>query len=226
VDERDLTDRVRDLADRYEMERVGVADLEPVVRDRPEVFAELPRTFPRAVVMAVRLSRAVLETCANGPTPLYFHLYRQANYQLDRAALAVTIHLQRLGYDALPVPASQIIGDEPMRGHLSHRSAAERAGLGWRGLNNLLVTPDFGAQVRLVTVLTDAPLVPDAPLTENECDRCGKCRTVCPAGAIGETLDTFNLDACYQQLCVFRKRPYIGQHICGICVRACDGVRT
>lgn len=219
-----LTATVRQLADRLGMDRLGVADLEPTVRDRPAVFADLPRPFPRAVVMAVRLSRAVLATCVDGPTPLYFHHYRQANYLLDRAALGVAACLQRAGHEALPVPASQVIGAAPMRGHLSHRAAAELAGLGWRGRNNLLVTPDAGAQVRLVTVLTDAPLVPDAARA-GDCGTCRRCRAVCPAGAIGETAADHDLEACYNLLCRFRKRPYIGQHICGLCARVCDGQR-
>lgn len=222
MDEAGLTDQVRRMAADHLMDLVAVADLAPAARDRPEVFAELPRPFPRAVAMALRLSRAVLETCTDGPTPIYFHHYRQANYQLDRAALAVTAHLQRAGHEALPVPASQIVGDGPMRGQISHRAIAEVAGLGWRGRNNLLVSPQFGAQVRLVTVLTDAPLVPDAPIN-GDCGDCRDCLSVCPVKAIAESVDDFNLDACYELLCEFRKRRYVGQHICGLCVRACGG---
>jgi len=222
MDDERLTGEVRRLAGEYLVDLVGIADLEPAMRDRPEVFADLPRPLPRAVVMALRLSRAVLETCVDGPTPIYFHHYRQANYQLDRAALAVSGLLQCGGHDALPIPASQVIGEDGLRGHLSHRAVAEVAGLGRRGRNNLLVTPQFGAQVRLVTVLTDAPLVPDAPL-DADCGACRRCLAVCPAGAIAESVADFNLSACYEQLCQFRKRRYIGQHICGLCVRACDG---
>jgi len=222
MDDASLTDDVRRLAAEYLMDLVGVADLAAAAHGRQAVFADLPRPFPRAVVMALRLSGAVLETCLDGPTPIYFHHYRQANYQLDRAALAVSALLQEAGYEALPVPASQVVGDDPMRGQASHRALAELAGLGWRGRNNLLVTPRFGAQVRLVTVLTDAPLVPDAPV-EGDCGTCRNCLAICPAGAIGETVADFDLEACYRQLCEFRKRRYIGQHICGLCVGACSG---
>ena len=235
-----LTDSVRRLAADYELDLVGVADLEPAMRERPEVFADVGRPFPRAVVMGLRLSRAVLATCVDGPSALYFHHYRQANCQLDRAALAVAIHLQRAGHEALPVGASQVIGDEKgvgspshkglptpfsMRGHVSHRKVAELAGLGWRGRSGLLVTREYGAQVRLVTVLTDAPLVPGAEV-KRACGSCGRCRAVCPAHAIGETAEDFNLQACFAQLSEYRKRPFIGQHICGLCVRVCDGTPT
>ena len=222
MDSQALADAIRRVAADHLMSLTGVADLEPFMRERPAVFADLPRPFPRAVVMALRLSRSVLETCTDGPTPLYFHHYRQANYQLDRAALAVTLTLIREGFDALPVPASQVIGGEGLRGHVSHRALAVQAGLGWRGRNNLLVTPRFGAQVRLVSVLTDAPLPADAPLTAG-CGSCRACLAVCPVGAIGESAADFDLPACYRQLCEFRKRRYIGQHICGLCVRACVG---
>ena len=217
-----LTEAVRRLAADYELDLVGVADLEPAMRDRPEVFADVGRPFPRAVVMGLRLSRAVLATCVDGPSALYFHHYRQANCQLDRAALALTSRLQRAEFDALPVGASQVVGEGTMRGHVSHRRMAELAGLGWRGRSGLLVTREYGAQVRLVTVLTDAPLVPGAAVA-NACGSCGRCRAICPAKAVGETAAEFNLQACFAQLAEFRKRPFIGQHICGLCVRACDG---
>jgi len=232
-----LTASVRRWTAECDVDLAGVADLGPA----PEAaFAALPRRFPRAVAMALRLQRAVLDTCVDGPTPLYFHHYRQANYHLDWAALIVANRLQRAGHEALALPASQVIGENPMRGHLSHRAVAEAAGIGWRGRSGLLVTPQFGAHVRLVTVLTDAPLVPgplreegrvpppadaDAHGLRRGCGNCRKCVGVCPAHAIGETAAEHNLEACYALLSTFRKRPFIGQHICGLCVRVCDGRR-
>ena len=61
------------------------------------------------------------------------------------------------------------------------------AGLGECGRNGLLITPEFGARLRLCKVLTDAPLIPDKPIefgVKDFCRRCGKCVRACPAGAI------------------------------------------
>jgi epoxyqueuosine reductase QueG len=82
------------------------------------------------------------------------------------------------------------------------------------------VNPRFGSRVRYVSVLTDAPLEPDSPL-KRDCGTCVACVRVCPAHAIKARHEEFQLDACYQTLCEFARIPFVGQHICGVCVKAC-----
>ena len=176
--------------------------------------------FDSAVSMAVRLSRAILGTLTGHPTKLYYHHYRQANMSLDRLAFKVTNFIQDAGFQALPIPASQIVDWENQKGHLSHKVVAEAAGLGWIGRNNLLVNPEFGAQIRLVTILTNMPLVFDKP-TGNNCGDCRDCVSVCPAKAIKEDVKDFDHQACYQKLKEFRKLGLTDQFICGVCVKNC-----
>jgi len=204
------------------LDLLGVADL----RQERETLAGLPEnirnSLPLAVVIALRVSRTVLGTLEDGPNLLYFHHYRQINAQLDRAATRISAEIERQGCSALPIPASQIVDWEKMAGQVSHKAIARLAGLGWQGRNNLLVTPQLGAQVRLATILTDFPLAPDHPL-EADCGPCRRCVTVCPAKAIAETPAAFDLPACYDKLNEFRKTRHIQQHICGVCVKACFG---
>jgi len=204
------------------LDLMGVADL----REEEEALAGLPantRTvLPMAVVIGLRVSRAVLATLDDGPNLLYLHHYRQINAQLDRAATMISAELERHGRSALPIPASQIIDWQKMTGQVSHKAMARLAGLGWWGRNNLLVTPHLGAQVRLATILTDLPLEADRPM-EAGCGSCRRCIAVCPAQAIRETPADFDLPACYGKLNEFRKTRGISQHICGVCVKACFG---
>jgi len=164
---------------------------------------------------------AVIEDIEDKPTPLYFHHYRQLNFFLDRAAYLVAMFIQDRGFRVLPIPASQTIDWKNQKGHLSHKRIGELAGLGWIGRNNLLVHPEWGARFRLVTVLTNMPLEADRPL-EEDCGDCRKCLPVCPVHAIKRKED-FDHWACYEKLNEFHKLPLIGQHICGICVKACYG---
>jgi len=49
---------------------------------------------------------------------------------LDQIGLKLTGLLQRNGYRALPIPASQIVDWDTQRAHVSHKRVAELAGLG------------------------------------------------------------------------------------------------
>jgi epoxyqueuosine reductase len=186
--------------------------LEPGTRDR----------FGLALSLGKSLSDAVLEDILDHPTSIYFHHYRQMNFFLDRGALLLAAHIQKLGFRSLAVAASQIIDWDNQRAHVSHKHIGRAAGLGWFGRNNLLVNRELGARFRLVTVLTDMPLEPDRPLAR-DCGACRACADACPAGAIKATREDFDHKACYETLKDFRKKGYTTQFICGICVRDCRG---
>jgi epoxyqueuosine reductase QueG len=204
---------------------IGVADIKPLKHEFRHLSKRAIDPFDSGISLAVRLSDPILEEIQDRPTQLYFHHYRQANFFLDRVAFNLAQFIHQLGYSSLPIPASQIIDWENQKGHLSHKKVALEAGLGWIGRNNLLVTPTYGARIRLVTILTELPLPLHQPLTEG-CRGCKKCIPVCPAGAIKEKQADFDHRACFEQLRLFRKRDHIGQYICGVCVKACNGQRT
>jgi len=202
----------------------GVADIRKERRDFL-LDRKTSAQFDWALAMGKRLLDPVIEDINDRPTPLYFHHYRQLNFFLDRAAFLTASLIQEKGYKALPVPASQTIDWKSQKGHLSHKRIGELAGLGWIGRNNLLVNPKWGARFRLVTVLTDLPLEAGSPL-EKDCGVCQRCLPVCPTQAIKERREDFDHWACYEKLKEFHKLPLIGQHICGICVKACFGFES
>ena len=199
----------------------GVAD----VRLFKEEFLSLSiesEGLSYGVSLGVPLSRAVLDGIQNKPTLLYKWHYRQANNHLDRIAFLLTQHITGKGYRAVPIPASQIIDWEKQRAHVSHRAVGEAAGLGWRGKNNLLVNSRYGAQFRLVTVLTDMPLI-ISETDAGDCGSCSRCVQACPVKAIGRSADEYDFKKCLQYLKECSKERGIGQFICGVCVRACRG---
>jgi epoxyqueuosine reductase QueG len=176
-----------------------------------------------AISLAFPLPPECLAGVKTGPTLLYKHAYTQVNYLLDRVALMLALRLHQAGRRALAIPASQLIDWEGLRAHVDHRQVAVHLGQGWYGRNNLLVTPSHGAQVRLVTILTDAECDRPGPAAGRDfgCGTCRRCAAVCPAGAIHDGPRDFDRPACAQKTREFEKIRGIGQRICGVCVRAC-----
>lgn len=66
------------------------------------------------------------------------------------------------------------------------RQIAEKAGLGWRGKNSLVLHKQAGSWFFLGELFVDIPLPVDPPTTEEGCGRCTACMTLCPTGAIVE----------------------------------------
>jgi len=208
---------------------VGVADLSRLAGIDTEP-GDLLDGFTRAVSIAVRLCDPILDQIHDRPTPLYAQHYQKVNALLDELALRVALALQTSGARALPLPASQILDAERLTSSLSHKAVAIAAGIGWQGKSLLVVSPKFGPRLRLVTVLTDCALAPDAPL-RNRCGACTACMEACPAGAIRgvnteshfETREAaLRFDRCRSKVLEeFAALPHITGGICGVCVSVC-----
>jgi len=225
MSEQQTTEKIRQLCRQQGSSLFGVADLRPFKKEEILLPPSLLDRLPRAISAGYHLSDAILEEIENQPTPLYFHHYQRVNILLDTLGLVVTSAIQDLGYQAMPIPASQLVDWKNQRGHLSHKHVARAAGLGWIGRNNLLVNGQFGSRIRLVTILTDLPLAIDSP-SPNNCGSCHNCVSVCPAGAIKDRQEDFDHLRCYEQLRAFTKTLHFSHNICGVCVKACRGAKT
>jgi epoxyqueuosine reductase len=199
----------------------GVADITEI-RKEFHLDLDFVSRFDRAISLGKRLLDPVIDDIKDRPTLLYFHHYRQLNFFLDRGAFLLSSRIQDRGFQALPIPASQIIDWDKQKSHVSHKMIGQLAGLGWIGRNNLLVNPQFGSRFRLVTILTDIPCKTDEVL-DRDCGECKSCLTTCPAQAIKEKKEDFDHWACFDKLKEFRRQGVVGQHICGVCVKACKG---
>jgi epoxyqueuosine reductase len=181
---------------------------------------EVEEKFPRVIVFGYILSKSVLATIKDRPTLIYKHHYKTVNWLLDQTAYHLVRFIEEKGHKAIAIPASQTVDWDKQRGHISHKRLAEEAGLGFIGRSGLLVHPQLGAQVRYVSVLTDLDFEPSKKIDAN-CGTCKKCIEVCPADAISE--DGVDIKRCYEKLREFSKIRGIGQYICGVCVKVCDG---
>ena len=207
-------------------DRVGFGD---VTRLQPPSLQDLTA----AVSVVVNLSDRIIDeiNLAEGPTQIYFHHYRTVNTLLDSIAVKGMLQIQRWGYAAIAIPASQTLNEsEPLfRGRFPHRMAATRAGLGWIGKNGCLITPEYGPRVRLVTILTDMPLTVGIPIIEDHCGNCRRCAEACPAGALAGNTNwvpglnrEFLVDASLCSHYMKKSYQHIGRGaVCGICFRVC-----
>ncbi len=222
----ELKDRLKEYTlDTLGLHFFGVADLEPL---KDYIAEELERTvdnLSQVIVVGHRLSRAVLETIENAPNQMYKTHYQQVNYVLDRSTLKLSTLIESFGYSALPVPASHYIDKSCHRAHFSHRHAAVAAGLGWRGRNNLLITPEYGAYQRLASLITNTTLPPDKSIDQG-CGDCCKCIEACPADALSPEEPYYDFERCLAQLNEFRGKHRIGHHICGLCIKPCTGTKN
>jgi epoxyqueuosine reductase len=126
------------------------------------------------------------------------YLYREVNYnfinaRLDQVAHRLAVSLQSQGFRSTLFPAT--FGPQYERFHdmmpgwmglFSQRHAAVRAGLGEFGLNNVVVTADYGPRVRFNSVITQAPLQVSPLLEEKVClgTDCRICLDECWGQAI------------------------------------------
>jgi epoxyqueuosine reductase QueG len=222
TDPKENTEQIKTLCRQWGGSLFGVADLRPFKKEEILLSPSLIDQHPLAISVGYHLSVSILEGIENQPTPIYFHHYQRVNILLDTIGLVVTSVIQDLGYRAIPIPASQIVDWKTQKGHLSHKHVAWAAGLGWIGRNNLLVNEQFGSRIRLVTILTDIPLVINSPAIK-DCGSCLDCLSICPAGAIKVRQEEFDHLRCYEQLRTFAKTLHLSHNICGVCIKACRG---
>lgn len=222
-----LREDLQDISDRNGATLFGVADLSPHGDYIQEVYGPSLLSYPRAIAIGIPYPREVVNQLLEGPTHTYLYYYKILNAKLDDIALQVCLALEREGFRSFPVPASQRVTDDRLAGIFSHRMAAHLAGLGWIGKNSSLITQDHGPRLRLVTILTDAPLPTDAPYEGEGCGDCSRCVSACPSEAltgnpfrVEDPLETrFIGSYCDEHLS--KVRNTFGKRICGKCLAAC-----
>jgi len=221
--ENELKQKVKDIG----ADLVGVADLDQL-RTYPTLPADLLKGFTTGISLGVKLTDSVIDGLPDS-RPLYAHLYREVNSELDRISFRLARLIEKKGAKAQPVPASKVVDGENWRSFISHKAVARAAGLGWIGKSLLLINPKYGPRIRWATVLTDLELETGQP-PANKCGDCQDCLEACVVDAFEgygfkdypEDRDTcFDADECARKLGEFADDDNIGSMVCGICIKAC-----
>ena len=122
--------------------------------------------------------------------------------------------------------------NHPLGGLVNTPPLAGKAGMGWQGMDGLLITPQFGKRVRIAPIFLQEKIFPytdhaDHAWIEDFCRTCQGCRKNCPAGAIkqekkpllpgldgpGAVKTCIDREACYPQF-----TRTLG---CSICIKSC-----
>jgi epoxyqueuosine reductase len=225
-----LEEEVRKVIRRDEGFLVGFADLCAVIGHRYG-------SHRYAIVLAKKLDDRIIDSIIYGPTEDYYRLYRETNGLLLRMLSWISEELSSLHVSCLSIKPT--VNDEELdveylrtlRTDFSHKMAATRAGMGWIGKTDLLVTEEFGPRVRLGTLLIDRPVGEDAiPVDESRCGSCTLCVKMCPASAASGLLwkvgmereDFFDPFKC-RNTCIDLSLKNLKKRvsICGICVSVC-----
>jgi len=134
----------------------------------------IPRSMNRVVALAFEEDYHAI---ANSPGRLASAATGNGYSRMAVTSSQLSDFIRGLGYRALP--AGNGVG-------LSIPIAID-AGLGQLGRMGLLVTPKYGPRVRLAKVITDMPLLPDAPIdfgVTEFCEACMLCADDCPSESI------------------------------------------
>jgi len=203
-------------------DEVAIARLNPAyvyshVGRGPEPWGEkINNNHPYAIAFTVEMDYAKVEEAPKiGMTEESALQYLNS----QRISIVLARYIRKLGYEA--------------RAHISGSNyqiilppVAYDAGLGEVGRLGYLISPRFGARVRLGGVTTEIPLVTDKPNefgVQDFCEKCNKCAVNCPPDAIPDSDRTMvrgvekwqlDIEKCYHYWRV------IGT-ACGLCMKVC-----
>jgi epoxyqueuosine reductase len=196
---------------------VGVDDVGYARLSGSLVFQDKAVLYPNAMVMTMEMDKRRIDT---SPSRESFVAVHETYHNLGDAANRIAGYLRKRGYSAH--------AGHPLMGLALYPPLAQQAGLGWRGMHGLLITPRFGPRVRLAAVFTSIEILPFDPAKANEhrwieeyCSLCRRCANECPPQAILDRpreLDNglvtcVDVDACF---------PYFFDcYGCSICIRVC-----
>ena len=221
-----LQTQIKETALEMGADLCGFADLEPLSGWIEENYGQSWNGYLSAVTLSVNMPRDIVHQLLDGPTLTYDRYYETVNLRIDSICLRISSLLEKAGFLAFPVPASQRMGATKLSSIFSHRLAAHQGGLGWIGKNCSLIRPDRGPLHRLGTVLTDAPFQYGAPMN-SQCGSCRACMEICPAQALkgvrfedAQELEArFDAPRCQKHFTETRKS--FGKEICGLCIAVC-----
>jgi epoxyqueuosine reductase QueG len=232
-----VSDELKTIAKKYYLDYIGFADLRNYQEELTVYGGGITENYPSGISLGLVIPDSMLNYISgrsktNIPCEYGVHSYKILNQRLNIITSLISSYLKRQGFHALTIAAEATGDDENVLPTVSHKMIAHIAGLGWIGKSRLLVTPEHGPRLLLISILTDAPLDAVNNPLEQRCSNCTECVKICPVNAIkdinykdGEESDiSFDLIKCrdhFDGLLEKHKFP-----VCGHCLYVCPYGRT
>ena len=150
----------------------------------------------------------------------YAKEYHRINQVLNRIGASIALR-----FNGIPLKSTigGIIGDidhvsEYFSMVISHRVVAEKAGIGWRGKNQLVIHEKFSCTIRFASVIVTMPII-HGDRMESKCGNCTACEDACGYIRHREKLPDYR-ENCRKYI-LFLKSKGIEKDICGKCIKAC-----
>ena len=211
----DLLEQIEELASRNGASSFGYTKVEP-----GWVFQDKAISFDNAIVFAMEMDKKRMDTA---PSISCMQTVMETYRDQGRLANKIAAFLRKRGYGAH--------AGHPLMGLALYPPMAQKAGLGWMGLNGIIITPENGPRIRLAAVFTS---IQNLPLGEGNthtwiesfCASCKICIKKCPPQALYEEPvihDNGQLTYVENELCF----PYFNDHYgCSVCVKVCPFNKT
>ncbi len=196
--------KIIELAKANGTDSVGFAPSTRFSEDDP-IFKIMPET-KTVIGLGFRILRGIYRGIEEGSTYYQYTTMAVENMEetvMPMAQLKISMMLEENGFIALPQRRHQqimaetdstnpeVAYDAVYRGktaetQIDFEHTAVKCGLGELGLHGALLNDDFGPMIRYCFILTDAEIAATEEYTPHLCDKCGKCISACPGGAIDE----------------------------------------
>jgi epoxyqueuosine reductase len=179
------------------------------------VFQNKAILYQNAIMLSMEMDKEGIDTapslaCMTTVMEIYRDLGQIANQAAD--------FLRQRGFSAH--------AGHPLMGMALYPPLAQTAGLGWMGLNGIIITPEHGPRARLAAVFTSIENLPFSTANDHQwvagyCDICRRCIRECPPKALYDTpIDHEHGQITYvdNDLCF----PYFSDYYgCSVCIRVC-----
>lgn len=210
MNKRELTADLKKFAKKIGLNVIGFADPEKFVRfpkqNRPEKYLKNAKSV---ILIGIHLFDEILDIfCVD---PISGKSYHYLDSILEIKCYKIIEFLSEKGHTTKIIPYNP---------GLFLKDSAVLAGIGIIGKNNLLITKNYGSQVRLRGLVSTAPLQPGDVIEKNQyCKDCKECINACPADALR---GGYNREICLSYNLKHLKKLSDNTSIwCNICLEQC-----